>query len=263
MESVPVTNENIQAALAEAPVEVEKPLVTAPPADTVFNLPGGLIQFDRVLKEVEVKELTGADEEALSKATSVARLLNTALVRGIVRIGDEKPDETLVNSLLVGDRDYILLRVYTTTFGKDLETLRYCTSCNTDVKVKIDLLKETPVKEISVEDTLFNVETSKGTAIVSLPTGYTQMEMLSESNKTLAELKTVLLANTVKKIGNTELILDKIGAVRRLSIKDRAAIDRELAERNFGPQLQDLHVACPNCGAEMEVPLSIAGLFQF
>ncbi len=264
MEQVPVTNSNIQAALAEPAAPVEKPVVTPPPADTVFDLPGGLLQYNgEVLKEVEVRELTGRDEEALAKVNNLAKLLNTALVRGIVRIGSEKPDDTLVNSLLAGDRDYILLRIYTTTFGREVESTRFCSSCNTDVNLKFDLLDKVTVKSIAIEDTVFSVETSKGTALVSLPTGYTQTALLSEPNKTMAELKTKLLEQTVKKIGETELLLDKKGPVLNLSIKDRQAIDKELAERQFGPQLQDIKVDCPNCGSEMGVSLSVAGLFQF
>ena len=264
MEEVQVTNSNIQAALAEPVRAPETPTVIAPPLDTVFELPGGFVNYTgEVLREVEVRELTGKDEEALAKASSLAKLLNTALLRGIVRVGSEKPDESLVNSLYSGDRDYILMRIYTTTFGSDLETTRYCTACNTNVDLKFDLLEKVVVKKIGLEDALFTVETSRGTAVVSLPTGYAQTAMLADQSRTLAELKTVLLENTVKKIGEQDLILDKHGAVLRLTIRDRRAIDKELAERQFGPQLQDIKVECPNCGTDMEVPLSTAGLFQF
>ncbi len=264
MESVPVTNENIQAALATPAVEPEKPSVVAPPVDTVFDMPGGYPSFTgSVVREVEVRELTGRDEEALSKATSIGKLLNTALLRGVVRIGGEKPDEATINSLYSGDRDYILLRIFTATFGSEVEATRVCPNCGDMVDLKFDILEKTPVTGIDVEDAVFTVETSQGDALVTLPTGFTQNALLAESNKTMAELKTLLLESTVKKIGNKELLLDKHGAVLNLSVKDRQAIDKELAERQFGPQLQDIKVGCPNCGEDMEVPLTVAGLFQF
>lgn len=266
MEQVAVTNENIQAALADPVVTAppEKPVVTAPPLETVFQLPGGYLQYTgEVVKEVEVRELNGKDEEALAKSTSLARLLNTALLRGTVRIGAEAPDETMVNSLYSGDRDYILMRIHVATFGRDVNVTRYCPACETEVEMTFDLLDKVEVKEIDVTDAIFPVETSRGTALVKLPTGATQMALLSDTNKTIAELKTTLLESTVKKIGETELILDPRGAVQRLSIRDRQAIDKELADRQFGPKLQDLKVECPNCGTDVEVPLTVAGLFQF
>jgi hypothetical protein len=266
VEAVAVTNDNIQAALSftEPQAPLERPEIVPPPLDTVFDLPCGVvIPNGELVKEVEVKELTGSDEEALAKATNLPKLLTTALLRGTVRVGGEKPSENLVNSMFSGDRDYILLRIYAATFGGEVETQRFCTSCQTDVPLKFDILEKTEVKSISLEDTVFTVETSKGPAVVTLPTGFTQNALLSETNKTLAELKTLLLEQTVLKIGNTELLIDKKRAVLGLSIKDRQAIDKELAARQFGPKLQDIKVECPNCGADMEVPLSVAGLFQF
>lgn len=265
MEQVPVTNANIQAVLAEpeAVAPPERPVVLAPP-ETVFTLPGGYINYmGEVAHEVEIRELTGADEEALSKAPSLSKLLNTTLMRGVVRVGKEKPDDVMINSMFSGDRDYVLVRIYAATFGSEVESERYCTGCNTRVDVKFDILEKTEVKKINVEEALFTVETSKGPAVVSLPTGYTQTAMLADQSKTLAELKTILLENTVKQIGETELVLDPHGAVLRLTVKDRQKIDKELAKRQFGPQLQDIKVECPNCGEDMEVPLSTASLFQF
>lgn len=266
MEQVPVTNDAIQAVLASTEVrrEPETPVVTPPPLDTVFELPGGYVNYSgEVVKEVEVKELNGRDEEALSKTTSLARLLNSVLLRGTVRVGSEKPDENLLNNMLSGDRDYMLLRIYTATFGREVEVVRYCTSCNTEVDLKFDLLDNVEVTSINLEDTVFSVDTSRGPVIIGLPTGHTQTALLSEQNKTLAELKTLLLEKTVKKIGNQELMIDPHGEVLRLSIKDRRALDKELAKRQFGPKLQDIKVACPNCGTDMEVPLAVASLFQF
>ena len=85
-----VVNAAISAALAEEPVVVE----TAAPSSTEVSLPGGFVSREGILaKYAEVRELNGADEEAIAKAGFLGKALQTILQKGLVSIGGEPVDK--------------------------------------------------------------------------------------------------------------------------------------------------------------------------
>jgi hypothetical protein len=262
-----VTNELIEAALTQADMAeeapVEEPTITPPP-DTVFDLPGGFISpTGEVAMEAEVRELTGRDEEVIAKATTIQKALSIVLQRGLVRVGSvNNITDGVLNNMLAGDRDYALLRIYAATFGKDVKTTQTCTQCGSEVDIEIDVLADIPVKRLeSPTDRRIFVECSVGKVAIDLPTGYTQKEIMAHGDKTLAELTTILLENTVVQINDRPVVGRNV--VLDLPIRDRRKINEALADHQMGPQMQDIKVECPNCATEMEVPLSLAALFQF
>lgn len=262
---VPVTNEIIDQVMAMAATEPEV-IVLEPdivlPLDTVFDLPGGYVSpAGEVAHEAEVRELTGRDEEQIAKATTLVKALNVVLSRGLVSVGGNPVDEIVLNNMLAGDRDFSLVRIYAATFGADLKVTRFCPGCSKDVEVTVDLVNDIPVRRLEeIGDRRFTVDCSVGKVSVDLPTGHTQRELMAAADKTLAELSTILLENTVVGVngrpahGKT-LVLD-------LPIRDRRKISEEIAQRNPGPQLGEVKAECPDCSGTVEVPLSIAALFQ-
>lgn len=249
-------------AETEPQTEPDRAQVTPPP-DTVFTLPGGYVGPDGyVATEVEVKELTGRDEESISRAKSTAALMQTVIQRGLVRVGDREPDDMILNNLLAGDRDFLMLKIFGATFGNELFANRTCTLCGTEQEIVIDADADIPTKTLSdPSDRNFSVKCRAGEARVTLPTGSTQKLIQDAEGKTFAELSTLLLANTVISVGGREVLGS--ADVLDLSIKDRRLIADEIGKRAPGPQLQDIKASCSSCGEEMEVPLSMAALFQF
>lgn len=268
MSNVPVTNELIEQVMAQSATQVvdvvEDTLVITPPTDNEFDLPGGYMSpIGEVALDAEVRELTGRDEEAISKVTTLVKGLNTVLSRGLIRVGEQtKIDDTLLNNMLAGDRDYVLLRIYVATFGAEVDVERYCDTCLTVVPLKVDLLKDVTVKRLdNPADRRFTVATSVGEVMVDLPTGYTQKELMAAENKTMAELSTLLLENTVMQVDGRPVVGKSV--ILDLSIRDRRKINEAIAEHTMGPQMQDVKAECKVCGSAVGVPLSIAALFQF
>lgn len=243
-------------------LETTEPDIEAP-SELVVDLPGGHVTtVGEIINEAEVRELTGRDEEAAAKANSIAKTFSTVIQRGVVRIGSEQATQALLDSLLAGDRDYLMLHIYAATFGNTLEAHPYCGTCDDRVDVTINLLKDVPVKRLeSAYDRNFTVECSAGTVEVSLPTGQAQLAMLSAADKNFSELSTILLSETVTKIGRMPVMGP--AQILDLTIRDRRKISEEIIARNPGPQFQDTTVTCPMCASTLEVPLSLAALFQF
>lgn len=251
-----ISNATEEEPAAPADTEIEYPL------DTVFQLPGGYVGPDGFeATDFEVRELTGRDEEAMARAKTSSVLLDTILKRGLVRVGEQEPNDTILNNLLAGDRDYIVLCIFAATFGQTVSSRRRCPGCQRDIDFEIDILKDVPVHRLeSPADRYFKVSCSKGEAKVMLPTGITQKKIQDADSKTLPELSTILLANTVMSVGSRDIYSE--ADVLALPIRDRRKIADAIADRAPGPKMSETKAAC-ECGQEeVEVPLSLGSLFQ-
>jgi hypothetical protein len=257
-----LANQLLNKALNEVPKELEPEIVS--PSDTVIELPGGYVTTaGKIVKTVEVRELNGKDEEAISKSNNLGKALMTILQRGTVKIGDEVATDKLLDDLLIGDRDAILLGILKNTFGSVVETSSYCTGCNSTKQVQVDVNKDIKIKMLvdPVNDSVFTVNGKKTEYLVKLPTGVVQKSMIENIDKTAAELSTIVLENTVIKIGDSPVYSK--AQVQALSILDRKKIIDEINERAPGPQFEDVYITCPDCESEVLVPINLGTLFQF
>ena len=62
--------------------EPEQKVVTRAPSDSSVKLPGGFIKGTDLVTTAEVKELNGADEEAIARAGSTGKALQVLLQKG-------------------------------------------------------------------------------------------------------------------------------------------------------------------------------------
>lgn len=257
-----LVNNIVQKALQEEPPSYE-PQINAP-SDTTVELPGGyLTSTGEVIRTAEVRELTGRDEEAISKSPSIGRAILTVLQRGTVKVGDEKADEKILDNLLAGDRDAILLGILKATFGPTVETAVYCSGCQDAKTVEINMDTDIKTKVLAdpVSERVFRVEGRKGEILVRLPNGQLQKELILNSDKTAAELNTLVLEQTVLKINDID-VLSK-SQVQNLGIADRRKVTEEINKRAPGPQFDDMTIKCPDCESEVTVPVNLGTLFRF
>jgi hypothetical protein len=252
-------NAAIDALTKEAPIEVK----TVAPSKTEVELPGGYIsQEGTLIKYAEVRELNGADEEAIAKAGSLSRVLNTILQRGLVSIGELPVTKESLDELLAGDRDAILLGIRKVTFGETAEYNLFCNNCEKNTVVQIDLTKDIPVKTMDnpVEDRKKVVELRTGTAVVAIPNGRTQSALMENSNKTGAELTTVILENCLLGVNGKGSL--GTSTVLKLGIADRETLVEAILENNPGPDLGAVKKTCEACGESNDTPISLVGLFR-
>ncbi len=264
MANNPITD---PAILEQAIKDVEKPAVnikTVAPSSSEVTLPGGFINREGALvKYAEVRELNGMDEEAIAKAGSSSRALLVMLQRGLVSIGTEEANKQDLDNLLSGDRDAILIGIRKVTFGNEAEFSLTCPYCKTDLDVVVDLTSDVPYKELEdpVNGRSFEYESKKhGVIKCSLPTGSTQRKLMENTDKTLAELNTILLAGCVTSVNGQS----SMGAstVLKLGMADREALVSEIIKRNPGPRLGEVSTHCEACGEEIPMPLALTDLFR-
>lgn len=250
-----------EKALSEPPPMVrETPPLKGLPTTSV-RLPGGFETMAGYVYDVEVRELNGEDEEALAKSPTVSRALMTILNRATVRIGDSKATPGLLDSMLAGDREVVLLQIRKATYGATEEFYLHCTSCSTDQKQTIDL--DTDVKIKTLEDPAdrrWDMDLRVGHVTLSLPDGTAQRKVAAAGDKSIAELNSILISECLIQVNDMPSM--GVGTARSLGLADREAIINAIAERQPGPQLGEVIKSCENCSADIRVQINLAQLFR-
>lgn len=256
-----LANNMIEKAMAEKPAPAEVKIT--PPSSNVVNLPGGFITAaGEVITQAEVRELTGADEEAIARASNIGKAILTILSRGTVKVGDQKADDKILDQMLSGDRDALILGIFKATFGKEAEVSSYCGGCDEFKTISLDLDTDIKTKALldPINDRVFTVEGKSKVFTVQLPTGLAQKEMINNSDKSSAELNTIMLEHTVVQIDGSP-VLSKL-QVQNLGLTDRRKIIDEINARVSGPQFDEISVTCPDCESEVRVPINFGTLFR-
>lgn len=237
--------------------------------DSIVKLPAGLIINGELFQNAEVRELTGEDEEKLAKARSAsnaAKLISTLIQCGTVAIGDTPANEKILNSLLQGDLDMLLLGIRRVTFGDEFEVFNIeCPQCGESNDVKMNL-SQIPVKEMEdPEQRVFTVDLRNNRkATVTLPVGSLQLELFKKAY-TLAEMNSITLASCVQSFvdakGN-ETPCNGLADVKKLGLADRKTIQDFIFDTQPGPRYDEVKAACHACEAEVLVPLNVGLLFR-
>ncbi|MEU0213607.1 hypothetical protein ABZ281_00315 [Streptomyces sp. NPDC006265] len=234
------------------------------PADCLVTLPAGLYRDDQIITEAEVRELTGADEEALARVRSnPLRMLETLLELGTVRVGDVPATSDVLPQLLLGDRDALVVAIRRITFGDEMEFSGIvCDHCGDDFAATISL---GDLKSQTATSSRLTVPLRKGgCAIVRYPTGADQAAMLADPKATDAEHNSVLLSRCLIEVRDTQgnVTPGSANLVKSLGIGDLRSILRQLAAAQPGPRLLQTTIEHEACGGEVPLPLSVADLFR-
>lgn len=244
-----------------------------PPDDTV-TLPGGLQVGERLITEVQVRELTGDDEEALARVTSPQnynpfRYVDTLIECGTVSVGDAKDTKRALRDLLIGDRDAILMGIRRATYGNDIKLPGWiCPVCEQTADLAMEL-DDIPVRELkNLDEVVFDVELRRGRkARVRLSTGHDQAAIFESMKYTQAERDTIMLSRCVLVLtgedGTERSLAGFPSLARGMAMPDRKKIIRELNERAPGPRFNEIPYTHGACGSEVKLAVTIDDLFLY
>jgi hypothetical protein len=231
-------------------------------------LPGGYWDANGVLhREAELTALTGSEEELLADKTpgAAAGLVTALLARCVRCIGTVRPvTEDVARDLLVGDRQYLLIKLRQLTFGDKVDATIRCPWPDCGEPVDIDFaISEVPVKEVGARAPLHDAELSPEAAATSgfgpdavrarfrLPNGGDQEALVPLLARNEAEALTQLLCRCICSIGAHEHASQE--HVRNLSPAARLEIERQMEKAAPGMDLA-FEAKCPQCGRAFPVP---------
>lgn len=272
------------ASVLNAPSpEEELPDVPAIDQDEIVPLPGGLLVRGEdgpvLIREAQVRELTGADEEKLARASSSKNpfhFFDTMLESAVVRIGDTPKDKIpqLLKDMLIGDREALILGIRHITYGPEFEVADWmgCPHCEEPTDLTMDLSDEevVPVRKLEdpVKDREFDVTLRKGAvAHVRLLTGADQQDINNKGDITWARRNSLILQHAVSTItpaggGTPRSVAAAPSLVVNLGAADRKTILTEIAKRAPGPQYTRITFLHPPCSKEVTLAVGLADLFQ-
>lgn len=266
--SSPELSKGQKMADAKAAIVGSTPLIPEAP-NCIVNLPRGLYRGGSWKCEAEVRELTGADEEALARVRETSDFFDTVLAHGVVRIEDIGLDslsiperQAILHDLLIGERSQLLLGILVATYGDEKLLNVTCPHCDVDQEVTIIPSEDFKPKVVeNITTTIFNYVTNKGHNVeYRLVTGADQSEVMKKKGASTAEQNTIILSRCITRV-NGQLLPDPISYARKLGMKDRTALLTEMVSKQ--PDLDmSVQMACVGCGGDIVLGLGWADLFR-
>lgn len=268
VENPDAANAAIAAVLAP---DMDAPEFQAAPEDEV-KLPGGIVIGGQLVTSALVRELTGRDEEDMARAAASPhpeRLMNTLLKAGVVDLGGHPVTDELLDRLLVGDRDALVLGIRKVTYGNKIDYERWgCPACNGDFTLSVGV-DEIPVVSAEIQEEYPVALRGGKSARIRLSNGGDETALLKSARDngiTAAEQDTLLLSRTVIAIteasGDERIVAGDKHAVRALGMADRSKLLKTLRDNRPGPRMDEVSIACPDCGTKSMITITIDALFQ-
>lgn len=257
------------AALSDEPENIT---IEGPPDGSARLLAGYIDQDGNRWTDVTIRELRGRDEEQLERAYStndMTRYIDAIVKAGVVQIGpveDAKELGKVLDDLLIGDRDMLVLEVRRMAYGDTQRLDVRCPYCDERFEVDYSYGSDVPLRQFNVDDRsqrLFDVELPSGSvAECRLVDGKAQKLVYTPENmkKTEAELNTLLLTELLVSLDGKAV--RGPGPVLDLPIKDRQHLLKWLIERQPGPQYGDVKQECVSCAREFPLVMTLRDMFR-
>jgi hypothetical protein len=243
--------------------------------ESVFILPGGFFQNGTCFREVKLHPPTGRAEEQLGDALNsrcLAAAITILLTHCIERIGpitDITPE--IVRNVLVGDRDYLVLKLRQITFGNRVEATLICPNpqCGENIDIDFDL-RRIPVKPGKISSQVFILKLPKQAGFEDnegdkhykvefrLSNGGDQEDSAPLAAHNECQAVNRLLAGCIQRIDGIVEIDES--QIEKLSLSARRKIEKTMAE--LAPQVDlEIEAQCPECKNTFSFPFNMSQFF--
>ena len=236
-----------------------------------FEMLAGYIDENGTLhKTFTLREMTGRDEEAISKSDlkqNSSKMISVLLERCVTSIGTLTKKEVggekwkeIIKSLYVGDQDYILIKLRELSMGGEIEVVHTCPKCKESLKTFLDVseLEVEPFKgQRVIPFTLIKGYKDKKGIVhrdgtLRIPTGQDREILAPIARKNVAQASTLMLTR-ICKFDDGLFVTEDI--MRDLTVRDREYLQKVLQDNLFGINLE-VDVTCTSCGEEFKGSLN-------
>lgn len=210
------------------------------------------------------REMTGKDEEAISKAdvkSNGAKMMNTLVERCVVSLGSLTKKACgarwgqIIREMLSGDIDYMAFKIRELSKGHEVEFQHKCPNCGAKLTTIVDT-SEFPIKPFKGQS-IINFTLPRGykdgkgeihrDGTLRLPNGLDREIIVPLFKKNEATAMTLLI---------TRLISFNDGAVvtqqyvNNMSVRDRDYLEKIIKDNTFGISTE-FELICDNCGQDI------------
>jgi len=239
-------------------------------SEGIFILPGGFFHNGTCLNEVKLHPPNGKGEEQLGNAANRCLAANVSvLLRSCIERIGSITDITfdIVRNLLVGDRDYLVVKLRQMTFGDRVDATLTCPNKECEAKIDIDFyIKDIPIKKGDISSKIFTmtlpskkINNRSGIEVeFRLPSGGDQEElaMFALNDELKAEAR--LLSRCIQNIEGIKEI-DQFH-IEKLSRTQMKQIEKKMAE--IAPRVDlEIETKCPECENIFSFPFNISEFF--
>lgn len=240
-----------------------------------LQLPVGFTDGEgRLHSRVVIRKMTGREEAILADRRfqkNGGKLVTELLHSCLVKLGDlPQNGSSTVARMYSADRNFLLLRLRSFTFGAELEGRYTCPACGETLQ-HTDNLDELPLRAlpegsspddvvVELEDGYVDREGQVHTSVrLRLPTGEDEEIVAAQMRRNASLGKNALLARCLKSLGDVPAHrLEALGSriLAELTMTDRRLIDRALNEAAPGVELVR-SLECDACGHEFKTSLDL------
>ena len=232
-----------------------------------FNLLAGYIDKEgNHHTTFTIREMTGRDEEAVSKSDvkqNGAKLISILLERCVLSIGTltrksvgGEEWKEIIKGLLVGDQDYILIKLRELSMGGEIEVTHTCPYCKESLKTILDVSELDIIPFNGQRVVSFSLpkgyRDKKGVlhkdGTLRLPTGQDREILNPIARKNVAQASTLMLTRLCRFEDGLYVTED---VMRDLTVRDREYLQKVLKENLFGINLE-IDVTCTSCGEDFK-----------
>ena len=236
----------------------------------------GYVDANGVLHDTfSYREMTGKDEEAISKAdvrSNGAKLVNVLIERCVTSIGTLTKKEcgsswgSVIRNMLGGDLDYIAFKIRELSKGNEVEFTHKCPNCGQKL-ITIMNTDEFDIKPFKgqreVDFTLIRgYRDMKGKihkeGVLRLPNGYDREIVVPLFRKNPSVAMTTLLTRCMT--FNDGAFVNQ-QQVAEMSLRDREILENIIKENVFGVDTTIEGITCDNCGQELSGELGQSNFF--
>ncbi|MFJ6834690.1 hypothetical protein [Streptomyces sp. NPDC091209] len=239
------------------------------------TLPIGHVDHDgQTHRQVTLRKMTGREEALLADPANQrngGRLVTALLHSCVVRLGDlQQVRRADIDALYSLDRNFLLIRLRSFTFGPELKAGYTCPSCGDRFEQTEDLdtlpvrplADGEPPQDVVVEllDGYVDRDGSVHTAMtLRLARGDDEAAAAPQLRKNASLGKNALLARCLKSLG--DLPPHRLEALGPKILADLTLTDRRLIDRAFNDGAPGIDLIreldCPACGHEMRATLDM------
>lgn len=228
--------------------------------NSIFILPTGWFdrENDTIHKEVELREMTGVEEDMLvAKNLSALRRVEGVLCACVMRVGnatDKAKIKTIIEELTNYDRTFLIYKIRIISVGKAYKFQSSCPNCG-EVGLRSVNLEEIIIPGLDDPKKLF-YETK-------LPTGRMARWQVMDGKREAAVIKDLKKINDsylsmaiFQRLTEINGVPATLESVKALSVKERNHLRKEFQsiEKDVDDQII---VECDKCGKEFSVEADI------